>query len=582
MPPGVDGKATGGAPVLAVCGLTKRFGGVTAVDGVDLEVAAGEVVGVIGPNGAGKSTIVGLVCGALTPTSGTIELDGTDITRQSAPRRARLGVGRTHQIPRPFARMSVLDNLLLASSTVAAGRSSTHRRRDALSILERTGLADVAGRPAGALTLLRRKRLELARAMALSPRLIMLDEIGAGLVESETAELIELVGQLRHEVAGMLLIEHVMDVITACCDRTVVLDFGKRIAVGPTETVLADPTVAAVYLGTAAVAHAANPAPSDLDGAPPARDAASAAEARIEAQQDAAASNLGRIVLNRTTMASLVVVHNVAPASEQVEPLLDVRDLSVTYGGIRALRNVDLIVQAGETVTLLGANGAGKTTFARAIAGALPLSSGTVHFGGKDVTGWRADRVTASGLAQCMEGRRIFGTLSVQENLLLGAGSVPPTERSERLEAVYSVFPILADRRNQSGTAMSGGQQQMLAVGRALMSAPRLLVFDEISLGLAPIAVDRLYEALGALKDSGVAMILVEQNIARGLSLAERAYVLAQGRVAMSGPAAQVAADPALAALYVGDAALDTPGPNPATRIPTEHRSSPAATRPPH
>ena len=162
--------------------------------------------------------------------------------------------------------------------------------------------------------------------------------------------------------------------------------------------------------------------------------------------------------------------------------------------------------------------------------------------------------MTARGLAQCMEGRRIFGTLSVEENLVLGAGGADPGIRKERLDAVYSVFPILADRRQHSGTAMSGGQQQMLAIGRALMSAPRLLVLDEISLGLAPIAVDRLYEALEAIKASGVAMILVEQNIARGLSLAERAYVLSQGQVALSGTAAAVRDDPALAALYVGEA----------------------------
>jgi ABC-type branched-subunit amino acid transport system ATPase component len=523
--------------VLSVRGLTRRFGGVTAVSELDLDVPAGEVLGVIGPNGAGKSTLVGLVCGELAPSAGRIVLDGVDVTGRDAAQRARAGVGRTHQIPRPFARMSVLENLLLSSSNVPNGRSTSERRRDALAVLERTGLAEVAAKPAGGLTLLRRKRLELARAMALSPRLLMLDEIGAGLVESETHELIELIQELRDEVQAMLVIEHVMEVITACCDRAAVLDFGKLIAVGPTRQVLADPTVAAVYLGTAAAEHGTG-------------SASAVAEEQVAAHEDRADSNLGQIVINDRTVASLVSVADAGRGA----PLLDVTDLAVSYGGLRALRGIDLTVHPGETVTLLGANGAGKTTFTRAVAGALPLVSGTVRFGGQDITRMRPDRVTALGLAQCMEGRRIFGTLTVEENLVLGAGPADAAVRNDRLESVYSVFPILAERRAHSGTAMSGGQQQMLAIGRALMSAPRLLVLDEISLGLAPIAVDRLYEALEAIKASGVAMILVEQNIGRGLALAERAYVLAQGRVALSGTAAQVRDDPALAALYVGEA----------------------------
>jgi branched-chain amino acid transport system ATP-binding protein len=501
--------------VLTVRGLTRRFGGVTAVSDLDLDVNAGEVLGVIGPNGAGKSTLVGLISGALAPSAGTITLAGTDITRRDAARRARLGIGRTHQIPRPFARMTVLENLLLAAGSV--GGRAGERRAECRRILDRTGLSDVADSPAGGLTLLRRKRLELARAMALRPRLIMLDEIGAGLVEAETRELIGLIRELREECGSMLLIEHVMDVITACCDRTAVLDFGKLIALGPTREVLADPTVAAVYLGTAAAAHQDAPKPP--------------------------------VTVDERTVRSLVQL----TGSTDGEPLLAVDDLTVHYGGLRALRGLSLTIAHGETVALLGANGAGKTTFARAVAGALPLTAGRIRFDGRDITGLRPDRVTALGLAQCLEGRRIFGSLSVEDNLILGAGPAPAAVRRERLDAAYRIFPVLAERRRTSGTALSGGQQQMLAIARALMSAPKLLVLDEVSLGLAPIAVDRLYEALAAIQASGIALVLVEQNIARGLSLAQRAYVLAQGRLALAGDAETVSRDPALAALYVGE-----------------------------
>jgi branched-chain amino acid transport system ATP-binding protein len=281
--------------------------------------------------------------------------------------------------------------------------------------------------------------------------------------------------------------------------------------------VLGDPTVAAVYLGTA--------------------------------KPQGSGSSVVTGAVSEETVRTLVRVES----PRENEPLLSVERLTVDYGGLRALRGVDLTVGYGETVTLLGANGAGKTTMAHAIAGALPLADGRIRFRGQDITGLRPDRVTALGLAQCLEGRRIFASLSVEENLSLGAGDVDAASRRERLAAVYAIFPLLAERRRDSGVALSGGQQQMLAIGRALMSSPALIVFDEISLGLAPIAVDRLYEALAAIRAAGVAMVLVEQNIARGLSLADRAYVLSQGEVALAGTAAEVRTHPALAALYIGD-----------------------------
>jgi branched-chain amino acid transport system ATP-binding protein len=172
------------APVLAVSGLTRHFGGLMALSDVDINIAGGEVLGVIGPNGAGKSTLVALIAGALNASAGTIRLAGEDITRRGPAERARAGIGRTHQIPRPFEGMSVLDNLMLAASNVPGAGSTRQRRAACLTILDRTGLADAAHQSAGRLTLLGRKRLELARAMALRPRLLMLDEIGAGLVES--------------------------------------------------------------------------------------------------------------------------------------------------------------------------------------------------------------------------------------------------------------------------------------------------------------------------------------------------------------------------------------------------------------
>jgi branched-chain amino acid transport system ATP-binding protein len=519
-----------GTPVLEVRGLTRRFGGVTAVDALSMSVGAGETLGVIGPNGAGKTTLISLISGALPASAGSVHLLGTDITRLGPARRSRLGIGRTYQVPRPFGRMTVMENLLLAARH-AGGRQRLHpaSHRRCAQILERTGLQSFERTPAGQLPLLRRKRLELARALAARPRLLLLDEIGAGLVKHEIAELTGLIRDLRGEVDAMLVVEHVMDIVTACCERTLVLDFGRVVTAGPTSTVLRDPTVGAVYLGTASAhpGEAARPAqPGDAQPAPgPVAGEAQPAPGLV---RDAAA-----------------------------RALLEVRDVHVAYGGVRALRGVSLELGPGEVVALLGANGAGKTTLARAVSGAVPVGSGAIRLGGRRIDGLPPERVAASGVTHCLEGRRIFGGLTVRENLMLAADGASRADMAARLDAAYQLFPALAARRNDPGTQLSGGQQQMLAIGRALMARPRLVILDEVSLGLAPLAVDRLYDALRAIRDSGVAMLLVEQNLERGLSLADRAYVLADGRIALSGSPADIRRHPALRSLYVGESGGD-------------------------
>jgi branched-chain amino acid transport system ATP-binding protein len=214
---------------------------------------------------------------------------------------------------------------------------------------------------------------------------------------------------------------------------------------------------------------------------------------------------------------------------------------------------VDLTVRSGETLALLGANGAGKTTLARAISGAVPLAAGTIRFAGRVLAGLPPERITALGIGHCMEGRRIFSSLSVEENLLLAVPPAARTATAERLASVYAIFPGLTAHRHKPGTAMSGGQQQMLAVGRALMSAPRLLILDEVSLGLAPIAVGQLYDALARIRATGVALLVVEQNIHRGLQLADRACVLSHGEVRLSGRPAELRGSRELRELYVGE-----------------------------
>ncbi len=233
--------------------------------------------------------------------------------------------------------------------------------------------------------------------------------------------------------------------------------------------------------------------------------------------------------------------------------MLSIRHLRVRYGPIEALHDISLEVNEGEVVTLIGSNGAGKTTTLGAVSGLLPLAEGQIFFDGQDITHLAPHKRVPLGLIQVPEGRRIFGTMSVAENLDLGAYA--RTDRANlrgELDEIYSLFPRLAERRNQAAGTMSGGEQQMLAVGRALMSRPRLLLLDEPSLGLAPLLVKEIFAVVKRIRDRGVTVLLVEQNAHKALNIADRAYVLETGHISMSGDAKTLAKDPRVKAAYLG------------------------------
>ena len=234
--------------------------------------------------------------------------------------------------------------------------------------------------------------------------------------------------------------------------------------------------------------------------------------------------------------------------------MLKVEDLSVAYGGVQAVRGVSLEVRPGEIAALLGANGAGKSSTLLAIVGAVKPKGGRVVFEGRDITGTPPDRLVTQGISMIPEGARVFARQPVEQNLRLGAYTVRD-ERvyGERLERVYALFPRLKERRAQLAGTMSGGERQMLAIGRALMSGPRLLLIDEPSLGLSPLLVEQVFDALAALnRDDGLSVLLVEQNMAQALEVAARAYVMQSGRVALSGEAAELAASDEVRKAYLG------------------------------
>lgn len=234
--------------------------------------------------------------------------------------------------------------------------------------------------------------------------------------------------------------------------------------------------------------------------------------------------------------------------------LLELRGLEVFYGAIQALKGIDVMVREGEIVTLLGANGAGKTTTLRTVSGLLQPRVGEVVFEGHRIDGVPAHHVVSLGIGQSPEGRRVFPTMTVLENLQMGAyrfKSVP----SEDLDRAFELFPRLAERRTQMAGTLSGGEQQMLAIGRALMGRPRLLLLDEPSMGLAPLIVEQIFAIIREINEQGTTVLLVEQNAAQALALSHRAYVLETGSVTISGPASELLADPRVREAYLGEGA---------------------------
>lgn len=458
-------------------GLTKSFGGVTAVKGVDLEVAGGELVGIMGPNGAGKSTLLSLLAGAQRATSGSLEVCGVDFSRIRHSEAAHAGVGLAHQVPKPFRKLTVRQNVEIASFV----NPRSHRAEAIDHALELTGLADRAHKTSGQLGLLELKRLEVARVLALDTELVLLDEVAAGLNAHDLTELIDLVRAVHADGKTVVLVEHVQEVIHELAQRVVVLEWGEKLMEGTPAEVSNDPRVIEIYLGSG----------SENEVVRPNRDLDPEAEVRLRAT-----------------------------------------GLHSGYGAVKVLDDVSLELRAGEILTVLGSNGAGKTTLAKTLQGMVRTSRGSIEFEGRNITSAPVRARTAAGMALVPEGRRLFGELTVRENLLLGL----KTPRNEQpLERVYELFPKLLEVGERQAGALSGGEQQMVAIGRAIASEPEVIIFDELSLGLAPVIVDRMLEAVGQIAEWGVSVILIEQNVHKSLALADRALIMRRGRVVFSG-----------------------------------------------
>lgn len=496
-----------GAQGLHIRDIGIRFGGVQAAQGVSLHAPAGSITSIIGPNGAGKTTVLNMISGFYTPDSGQIELD-QPLAGLPAWKTARAGIARTYQTTQLFGEMSVLDNVLVAMQKGRLGfifsRSSAAQRELALDLLALVGYRGAVNIPAEDLPHVDRRLVEIARALATAPAVLLLDEPAAGLSRRDTDALAMLLRQLAGFGLTVILVEHDMALVMAVSERLLVLDAGKPITVGTPAEVQQNERVIAAYLG--GTEYEATPRNEAWDGSHDAR--------------------------------------------------LYVKDLVIDYGAAPVVNKVNLVVNPGELVAILGANGAGKSSILQCLAGLHRASGGSILLDNENIEQASASNIAGQGLALVPEGRQVFPHLSVRDNLLLGGYSRRDAfDADAEIEAILMRFPRLRDRIDSAAGLLSGGEQQMVAVGRGLMAKPKILLLDEPSLGLSPSMIGELYDALAALRDEGVTLLLVDQMANLALQVADRAYVLETGCVIKSGSAAELREDTELAAAYLGEGA---------------------------
>jgi branched-chain amino acid transport system ATP-binding protein len=497
-----------GVPLLAVHNLSKRFGSIVTQNDISLEMSRTGLHSLIGPNGAGKTTFFNLLTGVHNIDGGSIMFEGKSIARLSSYKRARLGMSRSFQILSVFPNLTAFENVRIAVQ--AADRQWNGFWRDAYdneaangkvwSLLDAVGLADRAAEICSALSHGEKRLLEIAVSLATDAKLLLLDEPLAGLAESDRKIVSALIQRLAKSYA-VLLIEHDIDRVLAMSDRITVLHQGRIIADGKPAEVAGHPEVITAYLGQA---HGTAP----VMKAPRQRTA------------------------------------TIGKAAET--PLLKVEGLSAGYGGGTVLEDLELIVNPGEVVALLGRNGVGKTTALRAITGTLPISAGRITFDGRDITRMRPDEINRLGISLVPEGRRLFPNLTVQENLKIATrtGGAP-------LEEICELFPKLKLLMKSRAENLSGGERQMVAISRALMVPSRLILLDEPFEGLAPSVVHEVREAVAKLT-TRASLVIVEHHAESVLAMADRAYVLVNGHVAFSGAAETLAADQALQERLLG------------------------------
>jgi branched-chain amino acid transport system ATP-binding protein len=520
-------------PELSCQSIVVHFGGLVALDDVQLSVPTGQVTALIGPNGAGKTTLFNVITGICPPASGSVSFDGRNVTKVRPARRARLGLARTFQRLELFGTLTARENIRMAAETqrkrLPAGRtpiSQTERLLDAV------GLRHVADEPTDSLPTGLARLVEVARALATQPSILLLDEPSSGLDHEETEALGALLTDLAHNGMGILLVEHDMKLVMGTSDSVTVLDYGQVIARGSPQTVSADPAVQAAYLGSQE---------SSLDPIGEVLQTLDLSDPGAEPKSNGQTS---------PQPAAIRVTSSQPTEAGDPSPMIDLHDVRAAYGRIEVVHGVTLSVPRGSVTALLGPNGAGKSTLLKVVSGLLAPSSGTVTIDGTSILGVQPERLARQRLCSIPEGRAVFPNLTVHENLRMFTYRSRDLHLSTFAEQTFERFPVLGTRRSQLAGQLSGGEQQMLAISRALCTNPKVLLLDELSMGLAPLIVSELYTAVGQLvRDEQLTVLLAEQFATLALEISDHACIMVMGEIVDHG-------DPGLMGSHLSNAYL--------------------------
>ncbi len=505
--------------MIRVENLSKHFGGLKAVDGASIEIAKGSITGLIGPNGAGKTTLFNTIAGLYTPTHGRVFLDNEDITGLKPHELFQKGLLRTFQIAHEFSRLTVTENLMMVPalqsgenllktwfkrSQVAKEEQTIHDKAE--EVIEFLNMSHVADELAGNLSGGQKKLLELGRTMMVDAKIVFLDEVGAGVNRSLLREIGDAIIKLNQEKGyTFCMIEHDMEFIARLCDPVICMAEGKVLAQGTAEEVQNNEEVIEAYLG--------------------------------------------RGLKNKP--ASTKTVDEEKSQINDKECSLIGENMVGGYGGADILKGCTVDVNEGEIAVIVGPNGAGKSTAMKALLGMLNLSSGEVRLREADISELTTQDRIAQGIAFVPQTSNVFTSMTVRENLEMGA-FLRDDDYTETLEQIYRLFPILEEKQDQLAGELSGGQRQQVAVGRALMSQPSVLMLDEPTAGVSPIVMDELFDRILEVRKTGVSILMVEQNARQALNIADRGFVLVIGENRYTDTGQALLADPQVRRSFLG------------------------------